>query len=244
MTGGSESGTATDDNDAEAGTRTDDNAEAGTRTDDNAEAGTRTDDNAEAGVAIDTTDGSGPLDCLVVHGTKGSPAGNWFPWLAAELDERGFGTTVPVFPTPEGQTLGEWLAVAETYVSRFHEGTVVVGHSLGAAFLLRLLERGVTARRAVLVSGFTGAIGHEEFDDLNADIAGGTIDFTAIRRNCGAFRLFHGDDDPYVALSKAETLADRLDGELTVVDGGGHLNERFGYTELPAVRDDVLEALE
>lgn len=77
---------------------------------------------------------------FIIHGTGGSPEGNWFPWLSKELNKLGHEAYVPKFPTPEGQSLESWLKVFEDYKKYINEETILVGHSLGAAFLLSLLE--------------------------------------------------------------------------------------------------------
>jgi hypothetical protein len=47
---------------------------------------------------------TGPINtCIIIHGTKGSPEGNWFPWLATELNKLGKKVFVPRMPNPEGR---------------------------------------------------------------------------------------------------------------------------------------------
>ena len=51
------------------------------------------------------------MKALIFHGTHGSPEGNWFPWLHGELISKGWDVDVPAFPTPEGQSLDNWINV-------------------------------------------------------------------------------------------------------------------------------------
>jgi predicted alpha/beta hydrolase family esterase len=177
---------------------------------------------------------------VVVHGTKGSPDGNWFPWLADELAARGVETVVPQFPTPEGQTLDGWLAAFDDLPVAADESTVFVAHSVGPAFVCALLERpGAAARACYFVAGFTGLLGHDEFDPLNESITDRDVDFAAVRDACPRFRCYHGTDDPYVSTNRAAAFAANLGVEPTWVTGGGHLNEPSGYTAFPRLLADL-----
>jgi len=42
---------------------------------------------------------------IFFHGAYGDGQENWFPWLKGELEEIGCTVIVPVFPTPENQSL-------------------------------------------------------------------------------------------------------------------------------------------
>jgi len=75
----------------------------------------------------------------IIHGAFGNPKENWFPWLKKELEELNETVIVPSFPTPAGQNLENWLKVFKQY--ELTPTTVFVAHSLGAAFVLSLLEQ-------------------------------------------------------------------------------------------------------
>ena len=77
---------------------------------------------------------------IIIHGTGGSPESHWFPWLKTELEKLGYKVFVPKFPTPEGQSLSAWLDVFKNYQQYCDENTIVVGHSVGSAFLLSVIE--------------------------------------------------------------------------------------------------------
>jgi hypothetical protein len=181
---------------------------------------------------------------VIIHGTGGNPQENWFPWLAESVRTRGMDAIAPQFPTPAGQSPRTWLETFDAEVGEVDNRTVLVGHSIGAAFVLRVLEQ---ARRpvggCVLVSGFLGQIGNDDFDPLNAPFFAEPFDWDAIRENAGTVRLFYGSNDPYVPRAAADLLADGMGSELEVVPEGGHLNSAAGFTEFDAVLDAVLSAL-
>ena len=64
---------------------------------------------------------------VILHGTLGSPEGNWFPWLASELEKLSHETVRPRLPTPEGQSPENWEKIISEVGS--DENTVFVAHS-------------------------------------------------------------------------------------------------------------------
>jgi predicted alpha/beta hydrolase family esterase len=77
---------------------------------------------------------------FIFHGTEGHPQENWFPWLKQELKAKGYDVTVPQFPSPPvvPAKISEWFDVLKDYEDKINEDTVIVGHSLGGIFTLRL----------------------------------------------------------------------------------------------------------
>ena len=102
---------------------------------------------------------------IIVHGTYGSPEKNWFPWLKTELEKQGCKVYVPEFPTPENQSLDNWLNVFKDYEKFLTKDTIVVGHSLGPVFLLNVLEKASANKQikgAFFVAGFLGLINNSQ----------------------------------------------------------------------------------
>jgi len=173
---------------------------------------------------------------VIIHGTKGSPESNWFLWLASSLKESDFTVYVPKMPTPEGQSLDSWLSVFHTEVGPVDSTTTIIGHSVGAVFLLRLLESLDTPIHcAVLVAGFTGPLGIPEYDELNSSFVNGAFNWAKIRKSAGEILCFSGDNDPYVPLAQGLEIADNLGVTPNIIPGGGHLNSEFGYNSFPVL---------
>jgi predicted alpha/beta hydrolase family esterase len=80
---------------------------------------------------------------FIFHGTEGYPEENWFPWLKGELENRGHKVFVPQFPSPPvvPAKITEWFDVLKNYEQNINENTILIGHSLGGKFLLRILEK-------------------------------------------------------------------------------------------------------
>ena len=161
----------------------------------------------------------------------GSPNGNWFPWLKNELAEKGWNIDVPAFPTPEKQSLNNWL---ETIKGK--KADVLIGHSLGATLALRIVEKKlIDVRKIILVSCVIDEINIEEYDKLNSSFIDGGFDWNAVQSQGCDIDIIHGDNDPYVPVSHAKILSDKLNVPLNIIKNGGHLNSETGYTNFPEI---------
>lgn len=173
---------------------------------------------------------------IIIHGTGGSPNGNWFQWAAKELQSRGHNVIVPRMPTPENQSADNWHRALADAVGEIGPGTILIGHSCGATFLLHVLENlEHPITQSIFISGFIDILGNEFFDNLNRTFVEHDFDWTRIRANAGQINILHGDNDPYVPLPAAERLANGLQTPITVIPNGGHLNSDAGYTEFPQI---------
>lgn len=177
----------------------------------------------------------------IIHGTMSSPEGNWFPWLKSQLADRGIETVVPQMPSPNGQSLDGWIEAFAKQVCPIDEldqHWSLIGHSLGATFVLRLLERiNVAVSTVVLVSGFTGRIGLAEYDQLNASFIDKPFDWDAIKAHAGKFHVVYGTGDPYVPEAALTELPKQLGVAAKIIADGKHLNAENGFTSLPLITE-------
>lgn len=172
---------------------------------------------------------------IIIHGAYGHPEENWFGWLKAELRARKIDCHVPQLPTPDNQSLQSWLdAFAIQYSKHIHAHTILVGHSLGAVFLLRWLEQSTQSVYASILAGaFLGEVGMPKFDIINQSFFAQPFNWQRIQQQCQAFYCFHGSNDPYVKRKNVDYLANQLDAKKIIIANGGHLNEAAGYTSFP-----------
>ena len=178
---------------------------------------------------------------VLIHGAYGSPQENWFPWLVVKLREQGLDTYVPAFPTPEGQNLAAWKEIFDDDVGHVDDSSILVGHSLGAAFILNVLqEANQPVFGTFLVAGFVGLLGLPDFDPLNESFVDREFDWSRITRNAGHTVVYHSDDDPYVPLSRGVELAKRLSVPHEVINRAGHINAASGYLTFPKLLADIL----
>lgn len=177
---------------------------------------------------------------IIVHGSYGNPSENWFPWLADEVRRQGHEAAIPTFPTPTGQSLATWRDVFQREIGELVPAMVLVGHSLGAGFILNLLEESDQAIAGTfLVSGFVGNLGLDEFDQVNKTFVCRDFQWERIRRTAGETHVYNSDSDPYVPLARGKEIAEALGVTLTVVPNGGHINASAGFRSFPQLLQDM-----
>ena len=187
---------------------------------------------------------SSPVSFLIVHGARGNPQRNWFPWLANTLSKHGR-VLSPPFPTPDGQSLKTWLEVADKTLAAIDPGnTILIGHSSGAILVLRMAERTKQPYRAVFsVCPFERDLGLPDYDPLNTSFINPAFNWQAVRHGAKKIVCLAGDNDPYVPFAATKSVADRADAELITVKKGGHLNAESGYSEFPLLLEKISQEL-
>lgn len=176
------------------------------------------------------------MKAIIFHGTLGSPEGNWFPWLQSTLTNEGWNVEIPSLPTPKNQSLDSWTTIVKNQVSNLNNIDLLIGHSLGATFILRLLESNlIQPQQTILVSALIDKINNAEYDSLNASFITLPYQWDMIKKSCKEITILHGSDDPYVPLEQPETIAKNLNIPLHTIKNGGHLNTESGYTEFPDI---------
>jgi uncharacterized protein len=184
------------------------------------------------------------VNFLILHGTLGSPDGNWFPWLAGELEKLGHKTLSPQLPTPEGQTPANWVNVISSAVEQLggvDNNLVIVAHSRSPLAVCRYLQTVNTSVSACFfVAGFAERFPiMKPYDDLNYPFDDLGADWNKVKAHCSRFICFAGDNDPYVPMPAMQNFASHLSAELIIVPGAGHFNTSSGYIEFPQLLEKI-----
>lgn len=178
---------------------------------------------------------------FIFHGTEGHPQENWLPWMKEKLEATGnYKVFVPQFPSPPGvpPKIEEWFEAFKEYEQHLNEDSIIIGHSLGGVFALRVLERRVQPiRAAVFVATFIHPI---ELYDFESTFGKFTFDWAKIKSSARGFIVYHSDTDPYVSLGNGKELAKNLGVKLSFIPNAGHFNKTAGYTEFQDLLDKVL----
>ena len=183
---------------------------------------------------------------FIFHGTDGYPEENWFPWLKQELEKKGCKVFVPQFPSPPivPAKIAEWFDVLKKYEQDINKDTILVGHSLGGIFTLRILEKLTHPVKAAFFVGTPIGVQPIKNYDRDNDFSGFSFDWESIKKKAADFVVFQSNDDPYVGLENGKELSKNLGVELSFVPNAGHFNKRAGYLKFEKLRDKVLEILE
>ena len=135
------------------------------------------------------------MNFIIIHGVYSNPEANWFPWLKKELEAQGYEVIVPKFPTPLDQSLESWFRVFSQYEGKVNEETVLIGHSLGAAFILNYLEKAnKKIKAAILAAGFHKLLG-TQYDEINKSFIDKQFNWKKIKSSCSRFFVFASDND-------------------------------------------------
>lgn len=156
------------------------------------------------------------------------------------MKKLGHNVFSPSFPTPENQSLENWLKVFEGHRKYLKEDSILIGHSIGVAFLLSVLESiNFQVRASYLVSGFIELLNNSSFDDINKTFFDKDFNFKKIKDNCKEFFIYHSDNDPYVSIEKSKNLSNKLSAQIHLVHGAGHFNSESGYDQFDLLLRDI-----
>lgn len=161
---------------------------------------------------------------LIVHGLDGSPDPHWQHWWAM-TDSAAI---VVNLPNPSRPSPAEWEVELASVILR-HPDSILVGHSLGAVLIARVLSTWpqLRARGALLVApaetqgndriGQFGAIPERPLGLPSAVVAS---------RN-----------DPWMGFDRAGQLARNWGADLVDLGQAGHINVASGFGPWPQGKD-------
>jgi len=179
-------------------------------------------------------------NAIIVHGTGGNPDENWFQWLKWELETLWISTIVPDFWDDEFPDIEKWKKIFSEYEKDITWETLLIGHSLWGAFLLKFLQsfqHKVYLLATVWSPVWVKPIRFYEGD--NTFLNGFDFDWDQIKNKMQHKIVFHSDDDPYVSLWNGKELAQNIDTELIFIPSAGHFNTDSWYTQFPRLLTEI-----
>ncbi len=180
----------------------------------------------------------------IFHDSFCDPFSEWYPWMKATLEAKGYLVVVPKFPSPAGQSYESWKVVIKNYIPTFDGETLLIGHGTGGLFALRLAQESIQKIRGLfLVASYGEPIGNIGYDRINTSFYEPTLDWEKIKGNVSTVRIFAGEADPFVPAAISERLAEHLGETLETIPQGGHLGKAAGFTQLIPVVSRIFESL-
>jgi uncharacterized protein len=174
--------------------------------------------------------GCPPTEAMVTPKEK-----RWMNWLADKLNEKGLSAIAPDLPTSWKPKYLEWKKEFEKYP--VNAESILIGHSCGAAFLVRwLLETGVVVKKLILVAP---AKVPETPDDTRRDLYHFDLPDT-VPHIAGEVVLFTSNDFPH-HLKSLELYTKALSPRVIKLENKGHfLFFQMGTNEFPELLEEAL----
>jgi len=165
---------------------------------------------------------------IILHGSFGSPQGNWFMWLKEILLREWKAVDVPALPVGVGkQNFESWSEVLDNL--DVNSNTTIIAHSSAPVFVCKyLITKKIKVKKLIFVCGFNNYFGiNEEYDAVNKPMYIDNLE--DVKKYCNDIVCFYSDNDPYVKYEVEKEFAENLTNNTMVIPGGGHLNEEAGY---------------
>jgi len=179
---------------------------------------------------------------ILVHGYKGGPSLNFFPWLADALRDRGFDVLVPELPDPANPDRDVWTKSLIEAAGVLKDEDIIVGHSLGGAAALRFLEAAearTTPHACVLIST-PWMIKDDRFRGFFLT----ELDHDVLMWRASKFVVIHAKNDPVIPFTHAERYAEVFHAKLIAPEEGGHFDGAEYSMILDAILDVAKEPIE
>lgn len=179
-------------------------------------------------------------NALILHGADSHPQNNWFPWLKDELEKKGYKVWVPELPNSGTPILTDWIeTIFANEEWEFNEETIIIGHSAGATFTLRLLERlplGIKINKAIMVAPYAERGTKPEYFKYKDGLLQIPFAWGKIKNTCKHFYFIASTNDQYQCGTNQSAIFHKaLGGEFIIKPGQGHFNLESNppYKEFP-----------
>lgn len=177
------------------------------------------------------------MKVIIVHGWAGKPFEAWRGWLGKELRTLGFQVEAPYMPNPDDPKQEQWIAELKACI-RESKDVILVGHSLGAVSILRLLEtfkENEKIKSAILVCGFTRNLRIDAIKDFFRK----PFNWEKIKQGAQQFIIINSDNDPYMSPEEGKILYENLGGQRIIEKNMGHINAAAGINKYPRVLEII-----
>lgn len=179
----------------------------------------------------------------IIHGWSGSKLLR--SWLKPELEARGYEVIMPVLPDMEHPKIENWLPFVQQTIKSPGADTIIVGHSMGGATLLRYLEalpESVVIGKAICVAPVINKITSLENDEerqIAEPWLTRPIDTEKVKRSAKDLVGFFSDDDPAIPLESEKFFREKY-GRTIIEHGMRHYGGK-GITSTPLLLEEIIK---
>ena len=173
---------------------------------------------------------------LILHAYKSGPNDTFYPWLKNELEKKGSNVQSPHLPDPAEE---KWVDIVLSQC-KIDENTVIIGHSLGSAVAMKVIEK-LNHKIAGLV--MAGGFAVPKFKDKHRSLEktfNWNFDFEKIKKDVGFIKIISAINDYAVPLLQGKLLHQKLGGELFEVNAA---ESHFCGKQEPTILDTVIDKI-
>ena len=166
-----------------------------------------------------------------IHIERYKGVDDWKPWLRGVLGDN-YEVILPVMPNKTNARFEEWKLWFEKLTPFINDDVILIGHSLGGAFLSKYLSENKFPKKikAVMLVGAVYDKDCEGYSLLSFSLP------EKLNLQTSKIFLYHSKDDPVVPFSAAEKYQKILpDAKLRVLEGRKHIIQ----SEFPELVEDI-----
>ncbi|MEK7633133.1 MAG: alpha/beta fold hydrolase [Patescibacteria group bacterium] len=172
---------------------------------------------------------------ILIHGYKATSKSGFFPWLERELRARDFDVVIPELPNPEEPDRDVWTETLVKTCAPLKETDIIVGHSLGGAAALRMLEAAEarSTPHAMVMISTPWMIKDDKFRGFFMS----ELDFEVLMWRASKFVVIHALNDSIIPVDHAKRYASVFHAKLVTPETGEH----FQGEEYPIILQSILD---
>ncbi len=176
-----------------------------------------------------------PTRTLILHGWGGSDTPHWQAELASEI-AKNYGTvSFPLLDNCHFPSKNRWVKQVRKILEEFKPDTVVC-HSLANTLWFWLCQEEITTvKRLFMVSP-------PSLTTKEATIKTFFPCEMPEKLYAKKIQMIVSDNDPYIEVDEAETMANHYDIPLSIIKNGGHINTDSGYGKWALIEKLVMES--
>src|SRR3989338_6754660 len=167
---------------------------------------------------------------IIIHGWEEKPGGQWLPWVGKQLQEKGWSVEIPEMPNTKTPKLDEWMDKLVSFTP--DENTILVGHSLANALILKYLEKPeAEIKGAAMVAAWDWLM--EDVKEFHQTFFETGFDYEKLKQKDIPLIIVNSTTDPWIDLERSKKMADKLNTKFILIENAGHFMEKDGYKEFP-----------